>query len=391
MSNIIQRFLSILLLIVLPMCTLAGAGDVVARVGALTVTREELVETAYNLNYYGVLASDKDFRGALDYLLLYQKVPLLKAQEYGFDQLTGKGRTDLEAEGEKTFERYIDKYVDDKISRGIQDTRENRAALRQEAVDYWASYGLSKKYFVNSFITQAILQRLYTVIDLGVSEAEVEMHLNSLVEKEKMRFEGNLRDYEFSLYNRGDILWYRPEGYRKVALIFLPTPRQELNAWLSAKRTGRNDAVQKQFQLIESVAEEVEKVLQRLKAGESPIQISEDYEMPASVRGLWREDGFLIHRESVVWDTDIRETAFSVVTPDPFDYLGTTLTEDGVVMVCYLAESYAGATAFDDIMREMATEDIQRQKVEQQLEAWQSSYDIFVDQAVLTQIESEYN
>lgn len=377
-------------LLVLPLSAGAAPQDVVATMGALNVTEEELTQTAYNLAYYGMAKKQNDVRFALEYLLTNQKAPLLKAHEYGFDQLAAQEEETIQQQAQTQFEAHLDRYVAEKIQKGAPDSAASRAALRREAEDYWASYGTTRQYYIDSFRTQTILEKLYTKMDLSVSAQDIQAQYDQLVERDRQRFETNIKAYEFALNFEKEALWYHPAGYRLAELLWLDTPPQLLNNWkkLRAQGAADEDTQAAAQALLEAVQPQVQQAQALLQSGLSYVQAQQKLgKVPVAIQNARHGGGFLVHPQSAAWDQEVRRLVFSVPNPVPGQLLGLAPTPEGVVMAYYIGPAPQGPAVLDDSARALLGQRAAAQKEQAYLQQWRSEYPVTIDEKALQRLE----
>ena len=105
---------------------------VLAAVGETKITVDDAEYYAYLLYYYGYTEDYPDYDLAIDYLV-QQAVIDKHVRDAGYDQFTEEEQTAFENEAAVEFEELLNDYIENYLT---EDTAENRATLREQAIEY---------------------------------------------------------------------------------------------------------------------------------------------------------------------------------------------------------------------------------------------------------------
>lgn len=388
------------------------------------------------INYYSSSYS-LTYAEAVDNLL-FQKVIQKLITELGFDQFTDEEMVEINAKAQTDWDDAIASYVDYFLS---EDTDEARAAVQQQAIDYYASYGYSFNTCVDNYKFEKAYERFknYLVDASIITDEDVATQYANTVEQQKAIIGDSAYMYEMYSYYYGDI-YYLPSGYRSVLHILLKVDSELLTAYETAK-TNYEDAIAKldaQNAAAEATAEpaaeatseataeataeasaepqateapvtqadvdaakaafdaardavlaskktEIDDIVTRLEAGEDFKTLIAQYNEDT---GEDVETGYLVHPESIMWDTVFRDAAFSDKMTKIGDHSDPVIGSYGIHVLYYLGDPAQGALPLTDAVRATIRENLYNEKL---AAAQQQAYDTRVQSCVLVRNDALIN
>jgi parvulin-like peptidyl-prolyl isomerase len=401
MKNI--RLLALVLaLLMLSACAVAEPTEdpVVIRAGEITMSLSEVQAVFDNLyaqynEYYTangypmteetvlqIRAEAVSIMG--DYAVLDSKI-----QELGLDKITDEEREALRATSDAEFATTLTDYAN------------YYGLTAEEAAAEAAAQGYTLESQFEAMLLDLPYQRLYDLYtgDITVDEADIDATYQGYVESDQATYGEDIASYEmYSQYYGAEIL-YVPEGYRLAKHILLMTPEEtetrlmELAAELSALQTEL-DAFNSELSGLEAMAEEgaeatgttrtaeaiqadidakqaevdlknaeheaaraqiipalqpkIDDINSRLAAGESFDALIAEYNEDPGMTA--NPDGYMVHKDSVVWDTDFRDGAMALAAIG--DVSEPILTSFGVHIIQYASDAPSGPVPMTDAMRE---------------------------------------
>jgi parvulin-like peptidyl-prolyl isomerase len=400
MKNI--RLLALVLaLLMLSACAVAEPTEdpVVIRAGEITVLLSD-VQAEFDQQYeqyYEYYASVGDpftedmvleIRDNVLSMLGIYAVLDSKIKELGLNEISDEEREALRVQSDAEYEAMMAEYA---AYYGL--SAEEMNALAQEQ-------GLTPDSYYEDTLLNQPYQRLYDLntADVTVDEAAVEAIYQEYVESDRATYSEDVASYETYTYYYGAEILYIPEGYRLVKHILLMTPEaietqlMELAAELSALQTELDafvselsgldamaeegvevdgtrtaeaiqadiDAKQAEYdlknaeheaaraQIIPALQAKIDDIKNRLAAGESfDALIAEYNEDPGMTTN---PDGYMVHKDSVNWDTDFRDGAMALAAIG--DVSEPVLTSFGVHIIQYASDAPSGAVPMSDAMRD---------------------------------------
>ena len=221
--------------------------------------------------------------------------------------------------------------------------------------EYAASmYGYTLDYYLEYCQNDAASQKYADLLMEGatITEEEVQAEYQARVEESKTLYAQDIEAFETALTNNGEI-WYRPEGYRSVLQIMLATDEEDKLA---------------------ATQQTVEEIYTKLENGASFEELIREYGMDASFQDeAFFTTGYMVHKESVMWEESFVAAAFSADMAQPGCYTKEpVISSSGVHILFYLKDMEAGAVELTDEVKAALTD---------------SMYDTLADEKVVARVE----
>lgn len=386
MSRMIRLFSLMLAVIVMFTCVYACAEDtVLAEVNGIQITRSEVEEYLLYYYSYGYIDDYADYSGMVDMLIDYY-LELQMLTDLGFFNFTEEEEDALRAEALNEKEAFVEEYIAYFLS---EDSEEAREELRKQAMEYYEGY---EENIYSGLLNQAAYDDWYaSVAGNAVTDEDVLAAFNSYVEEDKAAYAEDIAAYEIDYYY-GYRQFYMPEGYRRILRVLIEADDTLTEAFLQAQAAweetldDNNDPTEGTAEaasnlerarqdLLGSVKEKTDAVYAALEGGASFPEVialyGEDAFMTVEYGGL--EEGYPVHRESIMYDSSFVSAAFGDDMVKPGDYSAPAAGSDGVSILYYMSDIPSGAVEltdelFTDIreyLESMAAEDVLAQQLEE--------------------------
>lgn len=147
----------------------------------------------------------------------------VKAQELGVYDLTEEDRADAAAEAEEIYEANVEYFLP-----YFYDETLTEEEIRQQTEAYLASEGVSYDDILEENLSNIWKQRLFDEVtrDVTVSEEDIRAMYDDGLSTAMATYTEDPEMFEYD-YAYGDIIYYRPEGYRQIEYLQLPFPMEE--------------------------------------------------------------------------------------------------------------------------------------------------------------------
>lgn len=396
---------------------------------ALRSAYENYIDTAAS---YGMDTENEDIlsmlRGysmqyALQYSLIFQK-----AKELGLDVVTDEQKAALEADIRTNWNEIVDGYAEELGSLTESSTDDEKAAARADALAFIKeNFGYDEEKFVaeslesnaDSLVFDNV--RKYAIGDKTVTDGDIREYFDTLVKEDQESYENDVSMYEFYTQYYGQTSYYLPEGYRGIIHILLPVDEQLLTAWKdmssrleeqksaadqesviedgsadaetpdpNAEPTATPEPVTEEMvqeaekAILESVQSTVDEIMAKLESGASFVDLIREYGIDPGMQNEARlAEGYLVHRDSILWDPAFTEAAMALEKVG--DISKPFVGQSGVHILQYLRDVPGGAVELTDEMKDEFRTTLQS---EQETEALQSLIDEAMESAVIEYTEA---
>ncbi|MDR0896789.1 MAG: peptidylprolyl isomerase [Oscillospiraceae bacterium] len=407
MKNI--RLLALVLaMLMLSACAVAEQTEdpIVIRAGEITVPLSE-VQAEFDLQY----AQYNEYYASVGYPLTEDLVLQIrdgvvamlsdyavmdsKIKELGLDEISDEEREALRAQSDVEYATTLSEYA---AYYGLTAEETDAVAAEQ---------GFTPESQYQAMLENLPYQRLYDLytVDIAVDDADIDATYDAYVENDRLTYGEDVASYEmYTSYYNAEIL-YIPEGFRLVKHILLMTPEEietqimelaaeqsalqtELDAFISelsgleamaeegaeatdATRTAEAiqadiDAKQAELdlknaeheaaraQIIPALQPKIDEIKSRLAAGETfDALVAEFGEDPGMASN---PDGYMVHKDSVAYDTDFRDGAMALSAIG--DVSEPVLTSFGIHIIEYASNGPSGPVPMTDAARETIREEL---------------------------------
>ncbi len=335
----------------------------------------DMAQTLYSNGY---TETETDYLMAVQYLrisLVYEAV----FARMGFDQFTQEELAAFGTEADAQWEDYLNSYVEYNLT-SENPTEDELLTLREDAEQYYASWGITRDAFLEELKKSAAYDRLDEYVranyDTEATDEDVQAVLEEEVELEKQYFENDVYSYEIYKNYYGYDLYYIPAGYRGVLQILLPVDAELMDEYNAAQSASEEEGVDEEAAtariqsarqaIMDSKQDQIDEIYARLEAGESFIELIPDYNIdPGMQNEKYLAEGYVVHRESIAFDTPFRDAAFDENMQQVGDVSAPSLGMYGIYIVYYLRDVPEGMIELTAEERESIREALSSNKLGQ--------------------------
>ena len=380
---------------------------VLAAVGETKITVDDAEYYAYLLYYYGYTEDYPDYDLAIDYLV-QQAVIDKHVRDAGYDQFTEEEQTAFENEAAVEFEELLNDYIENYLT---EDTAENRATLREQAIEYYESLDYTQQSIADELMLSEARARLEA--DLSNNYEPTDEEVGDIFQlygaQYQQQYEGNVAMYEYYTQYYGYESWYVPEGYRSVIHILLDVDEELLNAFLDAQsaweelssdETADADALlatklaldEARAAVIASRQNDIDAIYTALEQGESFQNLIAAYGTdPGMENEATLAAGYQVHPESILYDSAFTEGAFQEKMQAIGDVSDPVVSQFGIHILYYLSDVPGGLIMTDDIRDEIVEYLISNQLNNAYAEAystWRENTEITYDEEAINALKA---
>lgn len=387
---------------------LASTNPVLATIGDHEITLAEADEIAYLLYYYGYTEEYPDYQGAIEYLAETYIIEKHIA-DAGYDQFTEEEMAAFENEAAAEWEAQLQSYVNNYLT---EDTEEARAQLREQAEAYYASQGYSQATILeNALMTEAYARMEEDMrAEYTPSEEEILSVFNEYGAQYQQAYENDLASYEYNVNYYGYESWYTPIGYRSVLHILLDVEQELLDNWQAAQvvldeaasaetvdeaavTAAKADMEAARQAVVDSKKAELDDIYARLEKGEDFLMLINEYNTdPGMMDAATVAEGYKVHKESIIYDTDFVKGSFQEHMTAPGTYSEPVVSGFGIHVIYYKDDVPGGLIMTDDIRAEIVEylESMHMQNAyDTGMAEWSKHIVLTIDEEMLTNVTNE--
>ena len=297
------------------------------------------------------------------------KLIALRAAELGLTELNDDDLARISQQAAANYETLLDDYVT--LSENPDETRET--AARQMAEESGVTLESVTEALKQSWWTQKYFE--YIVKDVTVTDDDVQACYDALLDRQRKDFAAYPEDFEFA-HTDGELIVYRPEGYRAVRDILIPfTPEDRQAVATLAEQLEEGAAGEETQAPIDALYAELEVTAQeaqdKLNAGQSFSELMDEYGCsPALKEEPLRSEGYYIRPTSFVNSLEYVEGGMMLEQPGQVS--SPLRSPDGLHLVEYIADVVPGDVPLADVRdatRAAALKQKQNEYYEQQRDA----------------------
>ncbi len=228
--------------------------------------------------------SESDYAGELknDVLqnLAEDAVLAMKARELGVYDLSDEDRASAEANAREIYEDNVEYYLS-----YFYDESLGEDEIRRQTEEYLAGEGVSYDDILEDCLSDVWQDRLYEAVtgEVTVTEEDIRAMYDEGLSNAIESYTDNPETFEFD-YAYGDVIYYRPEGYRQVEYTQLPFTSDEVTATgdlaneMSVTDEDGRFALQAELdELYEALAARYADAISRAQSGESLSALAEEF------------------------------------------------------------------------------------------------------------------
>jgi parvulin-like peptidyl-prolyl isomerase len=326
-----------------------------------------------------------DYQYVVDFLIR-QRVMEKKIKDMGFDVFTAEEMDAFAKDAQAQWEQGIENYVSYYLS---EDTQEARDALRVQAEAYYQAQGFGLEELTLSVKNRAAIDRMsaYLIGGYVPTQEEIDAAFQQFGLSYQQNYENNVMAYEYNtLYNQ-QTSWYTPEGYRGIIHILLqpdtalmdsytqltsafeeqqsalggeqaavdPAATATVSPAVSAEPVTQQMVDAARQAILDSVKAQTDEIYAKLAAGETFESLIAQYgKDPGMSDETSLKDGYMVHKDSVVWDPAFTAGAFSGKMAKVGDVSDPLVSANGVHILKYLRDVPSGLIMTDAIKLEIA-------------------------------------
>ncbi|MHC1786584.1 MAG: peptidylprolyl isomerase [Christensenellales bacterium] len=369
------------------------------------------------------MSDASDYQYAVEFLVR-QRVLDQKIKDMGFDQFTAEEQDAFQKEAQAQWEEGIESYVTYYLS---EDTEAARAELRTQAEAFYTQQGFDLALLTANVSRRAAIDRMtsYLVGGYQPTQEEIDATFQQYGASYQQNYENNVTAYEYNTIYGQQPSWYTPAGYRGIIHILLQPDAAVLDAYnqlasafeeqqnlvdadpavTTAPEATADPAALPTATPVPVTQEQVDKarqaVLDAVKADTDAIYASlssgETFEAliakygkdPGMQDEATLKDGYLVHKESVVWDPAFTAGAFSGKMAAVGDVSDPIVSSHGVHILKYLRDVPSGLIMTDAIGAEIAdylTSVKESEAYAAAYAGWETEVTIEYDQEAITRV-----
>ena len=383
------------------------------------ILKADFDNMAQTLESYGYSG---DYVTAYSYLL-QNELFKYAFEKYGLNDFTEEEKAAFLAEAEQLLEENYQSYVD-YFKTSEEPTEEELAELRSQAEAYFRAYGYTADVVAESLEESACYDKLEAYMtetfELDVSDEDVEAAFAAIAEEDKAMYEGQVPMYEFYTQYYGTDSYYVPEGYRGVLQILLKVDDALLEDYAAkqaayeeqlsgetedeteteadaedgeaaqASPVTAEDVEQARQAILDAARETIDQINGRLANGESFIDLIPEYNIdPGMQNEYYLSNGYLVHRESIMFDPAFISAAFDENMNQIGDVSAPSVGTYGIYIVYYLRDAGGVVEMTDEIADELTgtlkTEKLNA-KYGELIAEWQDESEIIYEEEAFTQL-----
>ncbi len=219
-------------------------------------------------------------------------------------------------------------------------TDEDAESFSEELIEY---SGYTEENLTNLYLNSYALEEYKASLtaDIEISEEEIETAYQEYVERDKESYADDIGAFEEALYYSDDQVWYIPDGFRAFRQILLPAEGEDEES------------------MIASVQGTIDEIEERKEDGEDIEALIDEYGNPSDNSGdYYREGGYWIHPDSVIWAESITEAAFGKDVQEIGDFAEPVAGNSNVYLLIYVGDVKSGAVELTEELKPVVDEEI---------------------------------
>ena len=306
------------------------------------------------------------------------KIIAARAKELGMTELSDADLAGIEQQAAASYEEQLSDYITF-VGDGSQTREEAAQSLAEESGVTLESVteALKQSYWTQKFYD-------HIVADVTVSDEEVQAHYDALLARQKQTFTTYPEEFEYA-HQSGELIVYRPEGYRAVRDILFAFEGEDARTAASLTEQlelgEADDAAREQLEALyaplEAKAQEAQK---KLADGAAFAELMDEYGCDAVLKAEpMRSEGYYVSDHSYVNSVEYVEG--SMMLEQPGQVSAPLRSVFGVHLVEYIGDVAPGEVPLEDVADAVRAE---------ALKAKQSEYYSQQRQALLEAAQVKY-
>lgn len=390
MKNIV-RYLSLALVLIFALAAALAETETEAPVEdalLVSVEGEELYESEVEqyrefLIANGYAELNTSYEDIIRDLLLNDVLVKLKVREHGAEALLGEAYAGVEQAARDEFNGYIEQYADS-LAMGQELTDEERAANIEQSLQYFGGMGYDIDTYAYEYVSMKAFEALIGTYDFTPDAAAIDAAIADYIEMCKREIGDDAEMYETYTNYYGYEIPYLPAGYRGVTHILLEVDE----ALVTAFNEASDEALKAEAgaQMVSSIKEKIDEIYAKLAEGESFESLIALYGTDPGMTGENLTSGYMVHADSMLYDTAFTNAAFSDKMLAVGDVSDPAPSSFGVHILYYLRDVPSGAQQVSDGLKEALAEQAAYSMQAAQMESWLNEYEITYTDAYAAKI-----
>jgi len=289
------------------------------------------------------------------------KIIALRAAELGLTELDDGDLARIRQEATENYEAQLEDFI--ALSGASGESRDDAARRLEE------ESGVTLESVTES-VKQGWWARKYfehIVQDVTVSDDEVRAHYDALLASQREAYDAYPEDFEYA-HLTGQVIVYRPEGYRAVRDILIPFNEEDAaevarlteQIELGTAEEGAQERLDALYAPLEKKAGEAQK---KLEAGEDFAALMDEYGCDAALKSEpMRSQGYYIGVNSFVNSVEYVEGSLMLEEPGQVSVPLRSLS--GVHLVQYIGELAPGEVPFEEVAEAVAADALKQKQEE---------------------------
>ena len=206
----------------------------------------------------------------------------MKAQEMGVYDLTDADRAEAEADARETYEANVEYYLS-----YFYDESLSEEDIRRQTEEYLAGEGVSYEDILTDCLSSVWKQRLFDAVtqDVTVTEEDIRAMYDEGLSNAMETYLSDPEMFEYD-YAYGDLIYYHPEGYRRIDFVQLSFTDDEatlasdlINEISVTDEDGRFALEAELDELYEALSARYADLISRAAAGEDLEALAQEFHL----------------------------------------------------------------------------------------------------------------
>lgn len=366
-------------------CSRSEEKTVVAKVGKEKVTLAEFNEEyGFYLSQYNIeddTAEDvaEDTESVRQYVIDYlidQKIEKIWAKELGLSELTDEENTELTNDYDEMMDAWLEYFIEEALASDSSLNEEEAKAEGEKRIDeYLEENGYSNESFLTYQMELFISQKLFDEItkDISVEDEDVKTAYDENVASAKAKYETSPSQFEKDCLGEGEIIYYVPEGTKRVKHILTLLEQEDIQA-ISEKRSEGDDeeADNLRKEALKKIEAKAQAVLDSLEEDGSNFDevMKEKSEDPGVVN---YPEGYVVTKQGKSYVEEFSNASLGLKEPN--EMTGLIGTDTGYHIIMLVEDVDAGAIEYDKIKETLKENMLLTKKQEDYSEKFQEKKD----------------
>ena len=289
------------------------------------------------------------------------KIIALRAAELGLTELSEDDLSKIRQQASENYEAQVADVMafsdeGDGTRESAQRILEEESGVTLESV----TESLKQNWWTQKYFD-------YIVRDVTVSDEEVQAHYDALLERQRHTYTDYPEDFEYD-HLTGQLIVYRPDGYRAVRDILIPFEAADAEAAAALSEqielgTAPEDAQAQLDALYAPLEKKAGEVQQKLADGQSFAELMDEYGCSAALKDEpLRSEGFFINADSFVNSVEFVEGSMMLEQPGQVSTPLRSLS--GVHLVEYIGNVVPGEVPLADTLDAVTADALKARQTE---------------------------